>query len=366
MEGGTNPGAGSGGSISGAWVDFAAGWCSGAAAVVALQPVDTVLTRWQAGVTLVNLSGSGAGASGVARASSVAAAPLPAGSAAGGSLLALSEARALASRASLRALWSGSSPMVTAVPFQNALLMGGYGVGQKWYGDGGEGGGDQNRRDAAVFVGGCVGGIFQSFLMSPVELVKVNQQCRVAVQVKASSGGATSYAGQVLSQLIRGSPLAWRGLGATLLRDGIPHGVWFLAYEKCKRACVAQLNENQAKDGTASATSIIIYDDDDMPASVPLLSGAVAATVAWAVGYPADVVKTRLQYDAYAGIAGGSGNGKASRGIWETGRQLVSEADGSIIRGLYRGFGIKLVRAVPASMIGFGVYEFVKKHIQNL
>jgi hypothetical protein len=31
--------------------------------------------------------------------------------------------------------------------------------------------------------------------------------------------------------------------------------------------------------------------------------------------------------------------------------------------GLYRGFGLKLVRSVPASMIGFVVYEQVAKHI---
>jgi hypothetical protein len=44
-----------------------------------------------------------------------------------------------------------------------------------------------------------------------------------------------------------------------------------------------------------------------------------------------------------------------TQGIWETAMQLKSEPG-----GLYRGFGLKLVRAIPASMIGFTVYEFVK------
>jgi len=27
------------------------------------------------------------------------------------------------------------------------------------------------------------------------------------------------------------SSSGWKGLGATLLRDGLPHGVWFVSYE---------------------------------------------------------------------------------------------------------------------------------------
>eukprot|EP00977_Amphora_coffeiformis_P027118 scaffold33831_cov69-Amphora_coffeaeformis.AAC.1 len=46
--------------LSDAWIDFVAGWCSGAAAVICLQPVDTVLTRWQAGLIATTTTGGGA------------------------------------------------------------------------------------------------------------------------------------------------------------------------------------------------------------------------------------------------------------------------------------------------------------------
>jgi solute carrier family 25 carnitine/acylcarnitine transporter 20/29 len=59
------------------------------------------------------------------------------------------------------------------------------------------------------------------------------------------------------------------------------------------------------------------------------------------------LIKTRIQ-------AGGTG------GIWETAQVLRSEPG-----GLYRGFSLKLVRAVPASMIGFFMYEFVKGQMTN-
>lgn len=205
--------------------------------------------------------------------------------------------------------------MIGAVPLQNALLMGGYGVGQNWVDR------DHPDRLTAIFVGGCTGGVLQSFLMSPVEFVKVSTQIQRAGAVPLS-------ARDLVLKLARGNVPT--GLGATLLRDGIPHGVWFAAYEAAKR----RLQEDCPDTG---------------PILPPLGAGAFAATVAWAVGYPADLIKTRIQ-------AG------ASTGIWNTTRGIVEEHGW---RGLYRGFAMKLVRAIPASMIGFGTYEFVKGEIES-
>ena len=99
-------------------------------------------------------------------------------------------------------------------------------------------------------VGGCAGGLAQSFVASPFELAKVRRQ------------------------LVGPPPYDWRratrGLHATFHRDVIPHGVWFWVYDRCKRPY-----------------------GDDTPAT--MASGAVAAAVAWVVGHPADVLKTRIQ-----------------------------------------------------------------------
>lgn len=169
--------------------------------------------------------------------------------------------------------------------------------------------------------------------MSPVELVKVTQQC--------SSAQAALSARNVVSNMLMGSRQWRRGLNATLLRDGIPHGVWFVSYEV-------------AKDTMMKAAGY--EEEDDLPVQVPLVSGAVAATVAWGVGYPADLIKTRIQ----------AASSSSSDGILSTGRQLVQEADGKVLPGLYRGFGMKLVRSIPASMIGFTVYEGVKEQILKI
>lgn len=300
------------------FVDFFAGWCSGAAAIILCQPVDTVLTRLQASSILTrNVS---AGLQGVGIASVVNGA-------------ATMELQGLVSRAGATSLWRGSAPMVSAVPLQNALLMGGYGWGKRLSGDGQEDGKDKDTNDQllGVFIGGCTGGVVQSFLMSPVELVKTRQQVAGRNMMTA------------LSSVSRGvfstskSTSAWRGLNATLLRDGIPHGVWFVSYEMCKRRLETYYSEKDRYASTDTQSSFV----------VPLVSGAYAATVAWAVGYPFDIIKTRIQ--------AGTSNG----GIVSTTQDIIRESEGHVFRGLYRGFGLKLMRAIPSSAIGFLVYEKV-------
>lgn len=85
------------------------------------------------------------------------------------------------------------------------------------------------------------------------------------------------------------------------------------------------------------------------------------------VGYPFDIIKTRIQATSAAATtsAKSSSSGAAVLGVYETGLQLIREANGSVLRGLYRGFGLKLVRSIPASMIGFFAYEFVSDSIQS-
>lgn len=73
-----------------------------------------------------------------------------------------------------------------------------------------------------------------------------------------------------------------------------------------------------------------------------------------AVGYPADIIKTRIQ---------ASPNTNAS--IVGTAQDLIKEANGKVMAGLYRGFGLKLVRSVPASMIGFTTYEWVAEQLRG-
>lgn len=71
-------------------------------------------------------------------------------------------------------------------------------------------------------------------------------------------------------------------------------------------------------------------------------------------GYPWDVIKTRIQ---------AAGMRQAPSGVVATARHMGS-VDGMGV--FYRGFGLKLARAVPMSMIGFFAYEVSAKQLRDM
>ncbi|CAH0367493.1 unnamed protein product [Pelagomonas calceolata] len=251
-------------------VDAISGFIAGAACTLVFQPLDTILVRQQyVGTTTME------------------------------------SAVAVLKRGGNLALWRGATPLIALVPFQNALLMVGYGAGQRW-------GERHTTETSAVFVGGCAGGLAQSFVASPFELAKVRRQLF----------GPPPYDWR----------LATRGLHATFHRDVIPHGVWFWVYDRCKRT----------------------YGDDGM---ATMASGAVAAAVAWVVGYPADVLKTRIQ------------GSPQSMSLTQASRDLLKREPPGVVnavRALYRGLGLKLLRAVPSSAVNFSVYEWTKRRLEGV
>ncbi len=103
-----------------------------------------------------------------------------------------------------------------------------------------------------------------------------------------------------------------------------------------------------------------------------------------AVGYPFDLIKTRIQ--AINAVSSTASVEPVNLSIWAMARQIMSEG-GAIVSSaattgstataattavfpnvfaLYRGFGWKLVRAIPASMIGFTTYEFVVAQLHTI
>ena len=311
------------------WVDLWAGWIAGAASVLAVQPVDTTLTRMQATRLAPGVDGS-------ARAA----------------------LRVVLAEGGARALWRGAAPMTAVIPAQNALLFAGYGAGERWASrrtpkDGSAADAshsDQSSSLLPVFCGGVVGGVLQSFVVSPFELVKIRQQ---------AAGGAVTLAVSTLAGNLGRVGLATRGLGATLLRDGVPHGVWFAAYEWSKRRMGGRVSRDEHESGPQTSPTAT-------DAAVPVCAGAFAAAVAWGVGYPADLVKTRVQAQAAKnlGLAAGGATARAP-GLAETCAAMLRESGGDVLRAFYRGFDLKLLRAVPASAVSFFAYEEARRWLER-
>lgn len=215
--------------------------------------------------------------------------------------------------------------MIGAIPFQNAIMMVGYGYGKRWC--------EQYSPDNVLlgtFIGGCTAGIAQSFLMSPVELIKINQQV-----VGKSLSSATSM---VLSGVFSKN-VAWKGLSATVLRDGIPHGVWFSSFEYFKKY----------------VTQIDGVDSSKHAGPIAIVSGSCCALTAWGVGYPADVIKTRIQ----------AVEGTKQLSVTQATKEILKESNGRVFAAFYRGFWLKIAKAVPASAINFFVYETVANQLRH-
>lgn len=139
------------------WIsDFVAGWVSGAVSILACQPVDTILTRWQA-----------------------VSPPIPsvlvtATDTVGGNVKSITGSHYynnwremtmdLYRTSGPRALWRGASPVIVAAPLQNALLMGGYGFGSRYFTgqtdlDASSSSLSRSKQIGAIFVGGFTGGM---------------------------------------------------------------------------------------------------------------------------------------------------------------------------------------------------------------
>lgn len=257
--------------------DMVAGWVAGAASIVVSQPLDTALTRLQ------------------------------------NSPASVKPVDVLKARSGLMKGWL---PMASVVPLQNALLFAGYGAGERFA--------KAVDQDAtlSIFLGGCLAGLAQCTVAGPAELLKVRLQL--------SPHGAVTCASHIYATW--GVAGLWRGMGMTIIRDAIPHGVWFVAYQRAM----------DHSEHLALPCRDILR---------PLGSGALAATVAWTVSYPADPIKTRIQ---------------ASREpltITACARQLLAEHNGSVLSAFYRGFPLKLARAIPSNAVAFLSYEWIKNKL---
>ncbi|CAN0026079.1 unnamed protein product [Ectocarpus fasciculatus] len=181
-------------------------------------------------------------------------------------------------------------------------------------------------------------GLVGSFVVTPVERIKVVMQAALSSAPSSSSslaaraGGGYANAwgcarGLVAEHGFRGGLYA--GLGPTLLREVPGYACYFATYEACKRVLLGRGSGEDSSRGTVLFKTAV--------------SGALAGIAAWLPIYPADVVKSRMQ------SAGASGAGMISTAsvMWRT--------EG--LAPFYRGLSPTIVRAMVNHAATFLVYE---------
>lgn len=199
------------------------------------------------------------------------------------------------------------------------------------------------------FAAGAFAGIGTAFILTPVELVKCKLQVEQAGPSSTTALGSTTSISssnenvvsrksgpiQIVGDILRteGIKGLFRGQVSCLMREVPGNGTWFGVYELCRYQWQKYLG---------------IERKGDLPLVYSALSGSVAGMAYWAVPFPADTVKTKLQTDPrYFGLSFTSAFRKA----------LNEEG----AKGMYRGLGVTLTRAAPAHFVIFIVYEWISK-----
>ena len=85
-------------------------------------------------------------------------------------------------------------------------------------------------------------------------------------------------------------------------------------------------------------------------------AGIMASVLAKTGVFPLDLVRKRLQVQGPHRSRYVNGTIPETRGVWRTAKAIVGREG---VRGLYRGLGVSLVKAAPASAVTMWTYERV-------
>lgn len=206
-----------------------------------------------------------------------------------------------------------------------------------------------------VFLAGTIGGLATWVVSTPTELVK----CRS--QLASSPAEASSWKITRRVWLTEGG---LRGLyfggTVTAIRDSVGYGFYFWSYELTSRWMDRWLRDS--RHGNANA-----HGGSTAETAKVLLCGGLAGVVTWVSIFPLDVIKTRMQAQAYS--PGAAVHGERTPLIGASGRrmgtiQIAKEAyqeGGS--RVFFRGLSVCSVRAFFVNAVQWATYEWIMSEL---
>lgn len=123
----------------------------------------------------------------------------------------------------------------------------------------------------------------------------------------------------------------YKGVGSTIVASAPGASLFFLTYEEVK----ARLAQNETLKGT--------------PAACHMIAASLGEIAACSVRVPAEVIKQRVQTSQH-------------RTSYEALVSIFKNTRGEgVFRGLYRGWGITIMREIPFTAIQFPLYEMLRK-----
>ncbi|KVH97971.1 mitochondrial arginine transporter BAC2-like [Cynara cardunculus var. scolymus] len=232
------------------------------------------------------------------------------------------------------ALYKGMGAPLATITFQNALVFQSYATLSRAF--------DrfipptEPPSYKSVALGGTGAGAIQSFVLTPIELVKIRLQLQNQTTPKQSETGPLSLSKHIVRT--EGWKGIFRGLKITVLRDAPSFGFYFWTYEYTRE----QLHPGCRKSGQESCTTMLV-------------AGGLAGVASWLCCYPLDVVKTRLQAQTPTSKI-------KYDGIVDCFRKSVRD-DGNGV--LFRGLGSTVSRAFVVNGAVFMAYETALRVLFN-
>ncbi|KAK7738431.1 hypothetical protein SLS62_011397 [Diatrype stigma] len=200
-----------------------------------------------------------------------------------------------------------------------------------------------------TWLAGAVGGLATWIVSAPTELVK----CRA--QLAPASGTASSSWG-VAKDVFRREGVRgfYFGGAVTALRDSVGYGFYFWSYELSSK-WVEEVARKRDSGGSAFAQD----------ATKVLLCGGLAGVVTWASVFPLDVIKTRVQTQAFGPVADAAtpllldshaAPPQRRLGAIDIARNAYRQEGVGVF---FRGLGICSVRAFFVNAVQWAVYEWI-------
>lgn len=185
-----------------------------------------------------------------------------------------------------------------------------------------------------IFVSGLLSGIPTAFILSPVELIKVQLQ-----------GGPRNFKGPTdcIKYLTRNGSI-FCGMSATMMRETPAYGIYFLSYHY-----LTDILQKAVNMGAVTASFV---------------GGALAGALSWVVIYPLDVVKTNIQLLAVTPTPGAV----QGRVVYDVNpiRMLFILQKERGTKFLFRGLGVCMLRALPVNAVVFPSYHMTLNMLEKL
>lgn len=208
-------------------------------------------------------------------------------------------------------------------------------------------------------ISGAMSGALISFGSAPFELVKVRRQLEYSI---AASKGIQLRKAPGTPEAVReifktsGFSGLYTGFRLHFIRDTTGTALYFLEYDGMRHLLGRQ------RSGEQGPTPPWL----PIPASlVPFVCGSFAGVTSWALIYPMDVVKTKVQQRALAG--------ERYRGVFETLHRLIRGPDPDnpkpLVAGIsriYRGLGVSALRSITTHGLLWTFFDLTSNYIDKL